>query len=142
MVGKTLMEGSQTMARCTNLRFSKIAWPVVAWIVGLIFSFPIFYMVMTSFKTDADAVNLNPVRLRRLENYANMTDNYDYWRFATNLITSVFATLFALVVVCPCAYSMAFSPDTFNQDILMDASTRCFHGMLPDDVPDEERSGP
>jgi sorbitol/mannitol transport system permease protein len=103
-------------------RFSKIAWPVVAWIVGLIFFFPIFYMVMTSFKTDADAVNpeflfsFTPT----LENYANMTDNYDYWRFATNsIITSVFATLFALVVGVPCAYSMAFSPTRSTKDILM-----------------------
>jgi sorbitol/mannitol transport system permease protein len=57
MVGKPWMEAAKTMARCTNLRFSKIAWPVVAWIVGLIFSFPDLLMVMTSFKTDADAVN-------------------------------------------------------------------------------------
>jgi sorbitol/mannitol transport system permease protein len=103
-------------------RFSKIAWPTVAWIVGLIFFFPIFYMVMTSFKTDADAVNpeflfsFTPT----LENYANMTDNYDYWRFATNsIITSVFATFFALVVGVPCAYSMAFSPTRSTKDILM-----------------------
>ncbi|MDE0969733.1 MAG: carbohydrate ABC transporter permease [Octadecabacter sp.] len=105
-----------------NSRFTKIVWPVVAWIVALIFFFPIFYMVMTSFKTDADAVNpdflfsFTPT----LENYANMTDNYDYWRFAINsVITSVFATAFALVVGVPCAYSMAFSPTRSTKDILM-----------------------
>jgi sorbitol/mannitol transport system permease protein len=102
--------------------FTKILWPVVAWIVALIFFFPIFYMVMTSFKTDADAVNpeflftFTPT----LENYANMTDNYDYWRFAINsVITSVFATALALVVGVPCAYSMAFSPTRSTKDILM-----------------------
>ena len=105
-----------------NSRFTKIVWPVVAWIVALIFFFPIFYMVMTSFKTDSDAVNpeflfsFTPT----LENYANMTDNYDYWRFAINsVITSVFATAFALVVGVPCAYSMAFSPTRSTKDILM-----------------------
>ncbi|AGI66298.1 ABC transporter permease protein [Octadecabacter antarcticus 307] len=103
-------------------RFSKIAWPTVAWIVALIFFFPIFYMVLTSFKTDADAVkpeflfSFTPT----LENYANMTENYDYWRFATNsAITSVFATAFALVVGVPCAYAMAFNPTRGTKDILM-----------------------
>ena len=102
--------------------FSKIAWPVLAWTVGLIFFFPIFYMVLTSFKTDADAVkpellfNFTPT----LENYTNMTDNYDYWRFATNsIITSVTATIFTLVVAVPCAYAMAFTPSRGTKDILM-----------------------
>ncbi|MGJ8610671.1 MAG: carbohydrate ABC transporter permease [Octadecabacter sp.] len=106
----------------TTSRFSKIAWPTVAWIVALIFFFPIFYMIMTSFKTDADAVkpeflfHFTPT----LENYANMSENYDYWRFATNsVITSVLATLFALIVGVPCAYAMAFNPSRATKDVLM-----------------------
>ncbi|PHQ86390.1 MAG: sugar ABC transporter permease [Thalassobium sp.] len=103
-------------------RFSKIAWPTLAWVVALIFFFPIFYMVMTSFKTDADAVK--PEFLFRftptLENYANMTQNYDYWRFATNsIITSVFATIFTLIVGVPAAYAMAFNPSKGTKDVLM-----------------------
>ncbi|MCW1950510.1 MAG: carbohydrate ABC transporter permease [Octadecabacter sp.] len=103
-------------------RFSRIAWPTLAWVVGLIFFFPIFYMVLTSFKTDADAVNPDMLFsfTPTLENYANMTDNYDYWRFATNsVIVSVFATLFALVVGVPCAYAMAFNPSRATKDVLM-----------------------
>jgi sorbitol/mannitol transport system permease protein len=103
-------------------KFSRIAWPVLAWAVGLLFFFPIFYMVMTSFKTDADAVkpeflfSFTPT----LENYTNMTDNYDYWRFATNsVITAVSATLLTLIVSVPCAYAMAFNPSRGTKDILM-----------------------
>jgi sorbitol/mannitol transport system permease protein len=103
-------------------KFSKIAMPVLAWVVALIFVFPIFYMLLTSFKTDADAVkpeflfSFTPT----LENYTNMTDNYDYWRFASNsVITSVSATIFALVVGVPCAYAMAFDPSRGTKDILM-----------------------
>ena len=75
--------------------FSRIFWPTLAWVVALIFFFPIFWMVFTSFKTDADAVK--PEHLLfftpTLENYVNMTQNYDYWRFATNsVITSVILT--------------------------------------------------
>lgn len=103
-------------------KFSKIAMPVLAWVVALIFFFPIFYMLLTSFKTDADAVkpeflfSFTPT----LENYTNMTENYDYWRFASNsVITSVSATIFALVVGVPCAYAMAFDPSRGTKDILM-----------------------
>lgn len=103
-------------------KLSKILWPVLAWAVGLLFFFPIFWMVLTSFKTDADAVK--PEYLLwftpTLENYLNMTENYDYWRFARNsVITSVFATVFTLVVGIPAAYAMAFNPTKRTKDVLM-----------------------
>ncbi|MBO6727611.1 MAG: carbohydrate ABC transporter permease [Rhizobiaceae bacterium] len=96
--------------------------PVLAWGVGLLFFFPIFWLVLTSFKTDADAVK--PEFLftfaPTLENYLNMTENYDYWRFAINsVITSVFATAFALFVGIPSAYAMAFNPSRRTKDVLM-----------------------
>ena len=102
--------------------FSRIFWPLLAWVVALVFFFPIFWMVLTSFKTDADAVKpeflfaFSPT----LENYVNMTENYDYWRFAINsTITSVFATLFTLSVGVPAAYAMAFNPSRHTKDILV-----------------------
>ncbi len=103
-------------------KLSKILWPVLAWIVGLLFFFPIFWMVLTSFKTDADAVK--PEYLLwftpTLDNYLNMTENYDYWRFARNsVITSVFATIFTLLVGIPAAYAMAFNPAKRTKDVLM-----------------------
>jgi sorbitol/mannitol transport system permease protein len=105
-----------------STRRGRISRAALAWIVALIFFFPIFWMVLTSFKTDADAVKpeflffFTPT----LENYLNMTENYDYWRFATNsVITSVFATVFALAVGIPCAYAMAFNPSRATKDVLM-----------------------
>ncbi len=102
--------------------FQRVLWPTIAWLVGLLFFFPIFWMVFTSFKTDADAVKpeflffFTPT----LENYTNMTENYDYWRFAINsVITASFATLFALVVGVPCAYAMAFNPTKRTKDVLV-----------------------
>ncbi|WP_147111086.1 carbohydrate ABC transporter permease [Tateyamaria sp. syn59] len=103
-------------------RFGKLSRPVLAWIVGLLFFFPIFWMILTSFKTDADAVKPEFLLFftPTLENYLNMTENYDYWRFATNsVITSVFATVFALAVGIPCAYAMAFNPSRSTKDVLM-----------------------
>jgi sorbitol/mannitol transport system permease protein len=103
-------------------RAGNISRATLAWIVGLLFFFPIFWMILTSFKTDADAVKPEFLLFftPTLENYLNMTENYDYWRFASNsVITSVFATLFALVVGIPSAYAMAFNPSRATKDVLM-----------------------
>jgi sorbitol/mannitol transport system permease protein len=103
-------------------RLGKLLWPALAWIVALIFFFPIFWMVFTSFKTDADAVKPEFLFIftPTLENYVNMAQNYDYWRFATNsVITSTFATALALVVGVPAAYAMAFDPSRRTKDILV-----------------------
>jgi len=105
-----------------STRFGTYGRPILAWGVGLLFFFPIFWLILTSFKTDADAVKpeflffFTPT----LENYLNMTENYDYWRFAINsVITSVFATVFTLIVGIPAAYAMAFNPSRGTKDILM-----------------------
>ncbi len=103
-------------------KFSKVFWPILAWIVAIVFFFPIFWMAFTSFKTDADAVKPEMLFFFKptLDNYLNMTENYDYWRFAINsVITSVFATLFTLVVGVPAAYAMAFNPSKRTKDILV-----------------------
>ena len=100
----------------------RISRATLAWIVGLLFFFPIFWMVLTSFKTDADAVKPEFLIFFQptLETSLNMTEHYDYWRFARNsVITAVFATLFALAVGIPCAYAMAFNPSRSTKDVLM-----------------------
>lgn len=105
-----------------STKFSTVFLPVLAWLVALVFFFPIFWMVLTSFKTDADAVKPEFLFMftPTLENYMNMTDNYDYWRFAVNsVITTVFATVFTLFVGVPSAYAMAFNPGRHTKDILM-----------------------
>ena len=103
-------------------KFGTYVRPVLAWVIALIFFFPIFWLVLTSFKTDADAVKpeflffFTPT----LDNYLNMTENYDYWRFASNsVITSVLATALALFVGIPSAYAMAFNPTKRTKDVLM-----------------------
>ena len=105
-----------------STKFSTVFLPVLAWLVALVFFFPIFWMVLTSFKTDADAVKPEHLLLfsPTIENYVNMAENYDYWRFAINsVITTIFATAFTLFVGVPAAYAMAFNPGRHTKDILM-----------------------
>ena len=102
--------------------FGRIYRPIIAWIIALLFFFPIFWMIFTSFKTDADAVKPEFLIFFKptLDNYLNMTENYDYWRFAANsIITSTFATSLALFVGVPAAYSMAFNPTRRTKDVLV-----------------------
>ncbi|MGQ0609987.1 MAG: carbohydrate ABC transporter permease [Paracoccaceae bacterium] len=103
-------------------KFGTYGRPVVAWVVGLLFFFPIFWLILTSFKTDADAVDPDFLLFftPTFENYLNMTENYDYWRFAQNsVITSVTATALAMFVGIPAAYAMAFNPSRSTKDVLM-----------------------
>jgi len=105
-----------------KVSFGRFIRPIAGWLVALIFFFPIFWMLLTSFKTDADAVKPEYLFffLPTLENYFQMTENYDYWRFAKNsIITSTFATVFALFVGVPSAYAMAFTPGRRTKDILI-----------------------
>ena len=105
-----------------KVSFGRFIRPIAGWLVALIFFFPIFWMLFTSFKTDADAVKPEYLFffLPTLENYFQMTENYDYWRFAKNsIITSTFATVFALFVGVPSAYAMAFTPGRRTKDILI-----------------------
>ena len=58
-------------------RFGSAFWTFLAWVIALIFFFPIFWMIFTSFKTDADAVKPEFLFFFKptLENYLNMTEN-------------------------------------------------------------------
>ena len=47
------------MARAVTTR-RKIATTAVAWIIGLLIFFPIFWTILTSFKTEAQAINNPP----------------------------------------------------------------------------------
>ena len=96
-------------------------WPGV---VALAFFFPIFWMFLTSFKTDADAVKPEYLLFFKptLENYLNMTENYDYWRFATNsvIVGGFRHSSSRSFVGVPAAYAMAFNPSSrATKDVLM-----------------------
>ena len=82
-------------------------------VLALVFFFPIFWMVLTSFKTEAAAFTFPPplVFQPTLENYqiAIGQSNYFSQLWNTLLITG-FSTLVALLLGVPAAYSLAFYP--------------------------------
>ena len=84
-----------------------------AWAIALLLFFPIFWMVLTSFKTEIAAFASPPQFIFHptLDNYLHIQERSGYLRFAWNSITiSLGATLLGLLLAIPAAYSMAFHP--------------------------------
>ena len=100
----------------------KLILTVVGWTVAFLIFFPIFWMILTSFKTEIEAV-ATPPRLfftPTLENYTVVRERADYVHFAMNsIIISVGATLLAILISVPAAYAMAFFPGRRTKDLLL-----------------------
>ncbi|MEW9920127.1 carbohydrate ABC transporter permease [Marimonas sp. MJW-29] len=96
---------------------------VLAWAVGLLIFFPILWTILTSFKTEAQAINDPPLFLFfdwTLENYAIVQERSNYMRFLWNsVIIAGGSTLLGIIVAVPAAWSMAFVPSKRTKDILL-----------------------
>ncbi len=86
---------------------------LLGWLVAGLLCFPIFWMFITSFKTEVAAVATPPQLLFKptLENYADIQARASYFTFAWNsVVISLGATILALVLAIPAAYAMSFFP--------------------------------
>ncbi len=95
---------------------------VSSWLIALVFFFPIFWMFLTSFKTELQAIAVPPLLFFEptLENYSLIEERTDYFKFAWNsVITSFGGTLLAMLIAIPSAYAMAFAPGKRTKDILL-----------------------
>ena len=110
------------MARRTSPR-RKILTTAAAWTVGILIFFPIYWTILTSFKTEAQAINPPPLFFFfdwTLENYSVVQERSDYMRFLWNsLIVAGGSTVLGIVVAVPAAWSMAFVPSRRTKDILL-----------------------
>lgn len=94
----------------------------LSWIVALLFFFPIFWLFLTSFKTELQAISVPPLLFftPTLDNFTLVQSRADYTSYALNsIITSFGGTLLAMLLAIPCAYSMAFSPTARTKDVLL-----------------------
>ncbi|WP_092435885.1 carbohydrate ABC transporter permease [Collimonas sp. OK607] len=94
----------------------------LAWLLALLLFFPIFWLGLTAFKTELQAIAV-PAQLfftPTLDNFIEVQARSNYLLYAMNsIITSVASTLIGLLIAAPAAYSMAFSPTKRSKDILM-----------------------
>ena len=101
----------------------KIINTSAAWAVGLLIFFPILWTILTSFKSEAQAINDPPLFLFfdwTLENYSVVQERSDYMKFLLNsVIIAGGSTLIGVIVAIPAAWSMAFVPSKRTKDILL-----------------------
>ncbi|POP83770.1 sugar ABC transporter permease [Pseudomonas syringae] len=112
-------------------RLQSVVLGSLAWIIALLLFFPIFWMVLTGFKTEIDAFATPPqfIFMPTLENYLHIQERSDYFHFAWNsVLISFTATALCMLIAVPAAYSMAFyETKRTKQTLLWMLSTK----MLP-----------
>ena len=110
------------MARAVTPR-RKLINTGFAWAIGLLIFFPILWTILTSFKSEADAIAAPPLFLNfewTLENYAVVMERSNYSRFLWNsILIAGGSTIRGLIVAVPAAWSMAFVPSKRTIDILL-----------------------
>jgi sorbitol/mannitol transport system permease protein len=110
------------MARAVTTQ-RKALTTAAAWAVSLLIFFPILWTILTSFKSETDAVMSPPLWLGfdwTLENYQTVLERANYFRFFMNsVILSVGSTALGVLVAVPAAWSMAFVPGAKTKDLLM-----------------------
>jgi sorbitol/mannitol transport system permease protein len=96
----------------------------LAWVVGLIVFFPVFWMVLNSFKTEADA-NTSPKLFfsPTLDEYRTVTESAGGLlsfgeAFTNSVVIVIVSTLIVLALAIPAAYALAVKPIVKWRDVL------------------------
>jgi sorbitol/mannitol transport system permease protein len=97
---------------------------LLAWVFGLVFFFPVFWMILSSFKSERDA-NASPKLLfdPTLDRYRDVMGGTEgllsFSTAATNSATVVLlSTLLVLAMAIPAAYALAIQPIPKWRDVL------------------------
>jgi len=110
------------MSRVSTFSAVLLVRTVLAWGVTLLLFFPLFWLLLTAFKTELQAISVPPLLIfaPTLENFSEVQERSDYLLYAKNsVITSVLSTVLGLMLAAPAAYSMAFFKSKHTKDILM-----------------------
>src|ERR1700740_3671398 len=96
---------------------------VLAWAVGLVIFFPILWTVLTSFKTEGEAIS-TPSHILffdwTLENYAEVQQRSNYIQHVRNsVVISLGSTIIGLLIAVPAAWAAAFAPSRRTKDLLL-----------------------
>ena len=93
-----------------------------AWAAAFIMFFPILWMMLTSLKTELQAISVPPLFLFEptLDNFVLVQERSDYFRYAVNSVVTAFGgTAIAIALAVPAAYAMAVHGGRFTRDVLL-----------------------
>ena len=101
----------------------KATFTIIAWIIGLMMFFPIFWTILTSFKTEIEAIASPPSLFNfkwTLKNYVEVQHrSYYFHHFVNSVILSFGSTILGLLIAIPGAWAMAFVPSKHTSNILV-----------------------
>jgi sorbitol/mannitol transport system permease protein len=101
-------------------RLQRLLATIVGWGAALLLFFPIAWMILTSFKSEATAISPSLRFVPTLESYREVFARADYFTFALNsVVVSVGGTALALLFAIPAAYAMAFHPTRRTRGTLL-----------------------
>jgi sorbitol/mannitol transport system permease protein len=97
-----------------------LIWAIVAWIVGLIIFFPVLYIVITGFKSEATAISLPPKLIFKptLEQYQEIRSRGFFPFFRNSVVASLVSTAIVMILAVPAAYALAIRPMKKWKDLL------------------------
>ena len=105
-------------------RWVNAVFGLLAWVLGLIFFFPVFWMVLNSFKSEADA-NTSPKLFFHptLDRYHDVTASAGGvlsagQAFTNSAVIVLISTLIVLALAIPAAYALAIRPVHKWRDVL------------------------
>jgi sorbitol/mannitol transport system permease protein len=101
------------MSTSRRIHWGGLGLTAVTYIIAIVIFFPIFWMVLTSFKTEADAFAFPPKLLFEptLDNWQIALVNSPFTRHITNtVIITLGSTALALALGIPAAYALAYYP--------------------------------
>ena len=111
------------MARSVNNK-TKTLNTLIAGTLGFLMFFPIFWILILSFKTEENAIRA-PLEILfssgwTLESFATVQARSDYLKHFTNsVVISLGSTLIGLIIAIPAAWAMAFVPSKNTKNVLM-----------------------
>jgi sorbitol/mannitol transport system permease protein len=118
------MSAADTHIAVGERRWVNRALGALAWLVGLIFFFPVFWMVLNSFKSEQDA-NTSPKLFfdPSLDRYSEVTESAGgvlsfSEAFANSVVIVLLSTLIVLALAIPAAYALAVKPVPKWRDLL------------------------
>jgi sorbitol/mannitol transport system permease protein len=105
-------------------RWANRAFGALAWVLGLVFFFPVFWMVLNSFKSEQDA-NTSPKLFFHptLDRYKDVTKSAGGLlsfadAFTNSAVVVVVSTLVVMALAIPAAYALAIRPVAKWRDVL------------------------
>ncbi|MEA2275261.1 MAG: polyol transport system permease protein [Solirubrobacteraceae bacterium] len=118
------MSAAQSPATVGERRSVNSAFGLLAWVVGLVYFFPVLWMVINSFKSEQDA-NTSPKLFFHptLDRYHDVTKSAAGLlsfgdAFANSAVVVVVSTLIVLTLAIPAAYALAIRPVAKWRDVL------------------------